>query len=34
MDTINLLEESIGRTLFDINHSDIFFDPPPKKLKL
>ena len=29
-DTIKLLEESIGRTLFDINHSKIFFDPPPR----
>ena len=27
-DTIKLLEENIGRTLFDINHSKIFFDPP------
>ena len=26
-DTIKLLEENIGRTLFDINHSKIFFDP-------
>ena len=25
-DTIKLLEENIGRTLFDINHSKIFFD--------
>ena len=24
-DTIKLLEENIGRTLFDINHSKIFF---------
>ena len=24
-DTINLLEENIGRTLFDRNHSKIFF---------
>ena len=29
-DTINLLEENIGKTLFDINHSKIFFDPPPR----
>ena len=29
-DTIKLLEENIGRTLFDINHSNIFFDPPPR----
>ena len=25
-----LLEENIGRTLFDINHSNIIFDPPPR----
>ena len=29
-DTIKLLEENIGRTLSDINHSKIFFDPPPR----
>ena len=28
--TIKLLEENIGRTLFDINHSKIFFEPPPR----
>ena len=28
-DTIKLLEENIGRTLYDINHSKILFDPPP-----
>ena len=27
-DTIKLLEENMGKTLFDINHSKIFFDPP------
>ena len=27
-ETIKLLEENIGRTLFDINHSKIFYDPP------
>ena len=27
-DTIKLLEENIGRTLYDINHSKRFFDPP------
>ena len=26
-DTIKLLEENIGRTLYDINHSKILFDP-------
>ena len=25
-DTIKLLEENIGRTLFDINHSNIFLE--------
>ena len=28
-DTIKLLEENTERTLFDVNHSKIFFDPPP-----
>ena len=32
-DTIKLLEENIGRTLIDINHSNIFFDPPPRVMK-
>ena len=25
-ETVKLLEENIGRTLFDINHSKIFYD--------
>ena len=29
-DTLKLLEENIGKTLFDINHSKIFFDPTPR----
>ena len=29
-DNIKLLEENLGRTLFDINHSKILFDPPPR----
>ena len=33
-DTVKLLEENIGRTLFDINHSKIFFDPPPKVMEI
>ena len=32
--TIKLLEENIGRALFDINHSKIFFDPPPKVMEI
>ena len=31
-DTIKLLEENIGRTLFDINHSKIFFLIPPPRI--
>ena len=29
-DTIKLLEENIGKILFDINHSKFFFAPPPR----
>ena len=28
--TIKLLEENIGKTLSDINHSRILYDPPPR----
>ena len=34
LDTIKLLEENIGKTLFDINHSKICFDPPPRVMKI
>ena len=33
-DTIKLLEENIGKTLFDINHSKIFFYLPPRVMKI
>ena len=33
-DTIKLLEENIGRTHFDINHSKIFFEPPPRVMEI
>ena len=33
-DTIKFLEENIGSTLFDINHSKIFFDPPPRVMEI
>ena len=33
-DTIKLLGENIGRTLFDINHSKIFYDSPPRGRKM
>ena len=29
-ETIKLLEENIGRTLVDINQSNILYDPPPR----
>ena len=32
--TIKLLEEYIGRALFDINHRKIFFDPPPRVMEI
>ena len=34
LDTIKLLEENIGRTLFDINQSKIFFNPPPRVMEI
>ena len=33
LDTIELLEENTGRTLFDINCGNIFLDPPPRVMK-
>ena len=33
-DTIKLLEENIGRTLFDINHSKILFDPATREMEI
>ena len=33
-DTIKLLEEYIGRTLYDIHHSKILFDPAPRELEI
>ena len=33
-DTIKLLEEHIGRTLYDINHSKILFDPPLREMEI
>ena len=32
--TMKLLEENIGRALFDINHNKIFFDPPPREIEI
>ena len=33
-DSIKLLEENIGRTLYDINDSKIPFDPPPRGIEI
>ena len=33
-DTIKLLEENIGRTLYDIHQSKILFDPPPREMEI
>ena len=33
-DTIKLLEENIGRTLYDINHSKILSDTPPRVMEI
>ena len=33
-ETIKLLEENIGKTLFDTNHSRILYDSPPRILEI
>ena len=33
-ETIKLLEENIGKTLSDINHSKIPYDPPPRVMEI
>ena len=33
-ETIKLLEENIGKTLSDINHSRILYDPPARILEI
>ena len=33
-DTIKLLKENTGRTLYDINHRKILFDPPPREMEI
>ena len=33
-ETIKLLEENVGKTLSDINHSRILYDPPPRILEI
>ena len=31
---MKLLEENIGITLLDINHSKILYDPPPREMEI
>ena len=33
-ETIKILEENIGKTLPDINHSKILYDPPPRVMEI
>ena len=33
-ETIKLLEEHIGKTLSNINHSRILYDPPPRIMEM
>ena len=33
-ETIKLLGENIGKTLSDINHSRILYDPPPRVMEI
>ena len=33
-ETVKLLEENIGKTVSDINHSRILYDPPPRVMEI
>ena len=33
-ETIKLLEENIDKTLYDINHSKILYDPSPRVMEI
>ena len=33
-ETIKFLEENVGRPHFDINHSKIFYDSPPRVMEI
>ena len=33
-ETVEFLEENIGRILYDINHRKILYDPPPRVMEI
>ena len=33
-ETIKFLEESIGRICYDISHSKVLYDPPPRAMEI
>ena len=33
-ETVKFLEENVGRRLFNINHSKIHYDPPPRVMEI
>ena len=33
-EAVKILEENIGKTFFDINHSNILVDPPPRVMEI
>ena len=33
-ETIKILEENIGKTFSDVNHSNILYDPPPRVMEM
>ena len=33
-ETIKLLEENTGKTLSDVNHNSILYDPPPRVMEI
>ena len=34
LETLKILEENIGKTVYDVNHSRILYDPPPRILEI
>jgi len=34
LETIKLLEENVDTTLYDINHSKVLYDPPPRIMEI